>query len=166
MIGTLTVSINQGKQLVMTSTIKQSEGSPLPKRLKLSRGEYHCAANEDFKSVNGVFPIEQLPPEIIRMIIGCMPWETNRELRATSRMFNEIVDDLVWKPRTCPLVTTLRVSMWRLNGTSVYGFSIEVPKHDRILFELRIGQLEIIRPVERDHSHNHVDVGLDCFFSK
>ncbi|GMR50682.1 hypothetical protein PMAYCL1PPCAC_20877, partial [Pristionchus mayeri] len=69
----------------------------------------HCETTERGDSHNGidVFPIEQLPQELVRMIVECAPWATNRNLRASSHQFKQYVDEWMWKPRTYTIVTQL-----------------------------------------------------------
>ncbi|GMR40116.1 hypothetical protein PMAYCL1PPCAC_10311 [Pristionchus mayeri] len=100
------------------------------------------------------FPIEQLPQELVRMIVGYLPWKTNLKLRLVSRQFKQYVDEHLWKPLAYPLLSSLQLLMWKpdekLPGTAVMT-TISVPKKRQIVFRLRLAsQMQLAHALEHN----------------
>ncbi|GMR57224.1 hypothetical protein PMAYCL1PPCAC_27420, partial [Pristionchus mayeri] len=123
-------------------------------------------------SHSAVFPIEELPQELVRMIVGSMPWSKIPSLRATSRQLKELVDERIWTPHTNPLVTEIMYeedksyddpyfATYYSEYEISYTISLCLPLSNQVLFELRMAnKLELARLWERtsDNDENNEEV--------
>ncbi|GMR62507.1 hypothetical protein PMAYCL1PPCAC_32702, partial [Pristionchus mayeri] len=100
------------------------------------------------------FPIEELPRELLRMIVRYMPWQTNIALRATSRLLKQYVDERMWKLVTYPLVMRILFNVVQSDDNlprTTVKITLWVSRDNQSLFELRLAsQLEDALLVERD----------------
>ncbi|GMR33811.1 hypothetical protein PMAYCL1PPCAC_04006, partial [Pristionchus mayeri] len=145
------------------------DGSPLVKRFKRSEGN-PAESDDTGEELGGesALPIEQLPQELIRLIVGYLPWKTNRRLRAglpgtTVKIMIPRINQELFELRLASQAEFFVENNIVVNEQFIYLFYDTMDKHSILLdhlincvgksiveFAIRSSFLHSPSPVQRD----------------